>query len=275
MEPVINNSPSSPAQELSLVENNTSEITLSEDQTNTIQEDDSSFDNADGNEDTNAQIVERLKEQRDQLRGIDELSQGEKAKRSKLKTLLILVLITVIAGSTYYFVVKPYLNKPDDSAATNTSQKNFALPSDLKSKTSEEKQALNIISLARQNKSDDIINSYLNKAHLGQSEADFKALVASYGSSADGEQVELVEKKVGKVDFASTGESSAIAETTAEFEAASLVYKSSYYRHTNNLYLKINLYKPDPTVDSWKMYVFEFKAGDASSPLKAEVNIAT
>ncbi len=272
MEP-INNNPSTGTQEaeMTLTPASLSQVTLSNNQDNQVE---ASIETTNtGDEDTNAQIIERLKEQRDQLRGIDDLSLGEKPKKSKLKKLLILVLILGASIALYIFIIKSSANNP--ITLVSTSQKNFVMPSNLASKTSEEKQALNIIALARQNKADDLINTYLNKAQLGQSETDFKALVASYSSSADGEQVELIEKKVGKVDFASTGESSAIADTTSEFEAASLVYKSSYYKHTNNLYLKINLYKPDPTVDNWKMYSFEFKSGDQTSPLKAEVNIPT
>ena len=180
----------------------------------------------------------------------------------------------VLAGGIYAFVVRPSLNKKDETTSSSqSSQKSFRLPSDLKSKTSEEQNALSIIDLSRRNDATTIINTYLNKAKLAQSEADFIALINSYSTTADGESVELIEKKIGKVDFASTGESSAIAETTSEFDAASLIYKSGYFGHTNNIYLKINLYKPDPTVDSWKMYIFEFKAGDNESPLKADTQV--
>lgn len=270
MEPVFNNTPASPEPFTSPkpIPSPDTYVSVNDQAENRAEPIDQSY----GDEDTNAQIVERLKEQRDELRGINDLDLEIKPKKSKLKIILGVIVFSILTATLYVLVVRPYLDKSDD-IPVSTLQQNFVLPSNLASKTSEEKQALNIISLARQNKADEIINTYLNKARLGQSEADFKALVSSYSSSADGQQAELVEKTVGKVDFAATGESSAIPENTAEFEAASLIYKSGYFRHTNNLYLKINLYKPDPTVDAWKLYTFEFKAGDSTAPLKADINI--
>lgn len=225
-------------------------------------------------EDSNAQIIENLKEQRDILRGTQIEEAGEKPKRKIFKKIIIALIALAVGVGVYILFIAPKLNNSDqDSALGQSSQAAFVLPADLNSKTSEEKNALNVINLARKNDANTIINTYLNKAQLGQSAADFTALVASYASSADGESVELIEKKVGKVDFAAAGESSVIPETTSIFDAASLIYKSDYYRRTNNIYLKINLYKPDPTVDAWKVYVFEFKAGNEQSPLKAEIEI--
>lgn len=215
----------------------------------------------------NSAIIDQLKEERDKLRSTEK---NIKRPRSK-KIFLVAVIIGIAIG---IFLLSSRAKSSDSSVAIEGSkQKSFKLPENIETKPPEEKQALNIISLARQNKTDELINSYLNKAQLGQSGEDFKKLINSYSSSADGGQAELVEKKVGKVDFASTGESTAVAETTSEFDAASLIYKSSYYKHTNNLFLKINIYKPDPTVDNWKLYMFEFKAAATSSPLKAELNI--
>lgn len=224
--------------------------------------------------DSNAQIIENLKEQRDILRGTQIEEAGEKPKKKVLKKLAIALTVLAIAIGIYILLIAPKLKNSDqDSALGQSSQVAFALPADLNSKTSEEKNALNVINLARKNDANTIINTYLNKAQLGQSATDFTALIASYASSADGESAELIEKKVGKVDFAAAGESSVIPETTSIFDAASLIYKSGYYRRTNNIYLKINLYKPDPTIDTWKVYVFEFKAGDEQSPLKADIEI--
>ncbi|USN97150.1 MAG: hypothetical protein H6799_02110 [Candidatus Nomurabacteria bacterium] len=223
-------------------------------------------------QETNAQIIERLKEQRDELRGINNLGFEVKTKKPKFKKLVIILLSLVSLSLTYIFLIKPNINKTEDSSSAT--QKSFMLPSNINTKTSEEKQALNIILLARNNKADEIITDYLNKAQLGTSEEDFKKLINSYSLSADGEQVDLIEKKVGKVNFSPSEEGTALPETNTEFEAASLLYRSSYYRHTNNLYLKINLYKPDPTVDNWKLYTFEFKAGDRTPPIKAEINVA-
>lgn len=226
------------------------------------------------NDDLNTQIIENLKQQRDQLRGTSIEEAGEKSKKNKLKIALALLIVLVLASVIYILITKNSTNQESDLASSaQSSQKAFKPPSDLKSKTSEEQNALTIISLARKNDTAGIVNTYLNKAKLGQSEADFAALINSYSTAADGESAELIEKKVGKVDFASTGESSAIAETTSEFDAASLIYKSGYFGRTNNIYLKINLYKPDPTADSWKMYIFEFKAGDSKSPLVAETHV--
>lgn len=221
----------------------------------------------------NSAIIDQLKEERDRLRSTGQNDDLEKnTKKHRFKKIVLVILTIVVALSIFLLSSK---SKSDNSVSVveSSQQKSFKLPENIETKPPEEKQALNIISLARQNKTDDLINSYLNKAQLGQSGEDFKKLIASYSSSADGQQAELIEKKVGKVDFASTGESSAVAETTSEFDAASLIYKSSYYKHTNNLFLKINIYKPDPTVDSWKLYTFEFKAADTDSPLKAELNI--
>lgn len=224
-------------------------------------------------EDINSQIIENLKEQRDQLRGTSIKEAGIKHKHSKIKIVTILLISLGSLSALYILLIKPKLDSKQSTLTNQATQKSFQVPSDLNSKTSDEKNALNIISLARKNDSEPIINSYLNKAKLGQSETDFKALIASYASSADGESIELIEKKVGKVDFASTGESSAIAEVTSEFEAASLIYKSKYFAHTNNIYLKINLYKPDPTQDVWKIYIFEYKAGEGESPLRATIEV--
>lgn len=226
------------------------------------------------NTDINHQIIEDLKEQRDTLRGINTLGFKVRSKKSKLKILLIIISTVLSLVLIYIFLIKPNLNSTELDT-TSTTQQNFVLPSNLSSKTSEEQQALKIIDLARQNKADDIISTYLNKAQIGQSEEGFKNLISSYAQSADGQQVELIEKKIGKVDFNQDQETTLepITTTTSEFDAASLIYKSAYFRHTNYIYLKINLYKPDPTVDSWKLYTFEFKTGEDQSPLKADVNV--
>lgn len=270
MEPVVNNPSVNQTIDSSLAQSSNGEVKLSENQPIQDTQRDSGLPTTDSSS-SDAQVIEDLKEQRDQLRGINELAQSKKSNKLNLKTILLITIILLITAAIYFLLLKPSLDKP--MTTEDTAQKSFVLPSDLASKSSEEKQALNIIALARMNKSDEIINTYLNRAQLGQSETDFKTLVNSYSSSADGEQVELIEKKVGKVDFASTGESSAIAETTSEFEATSLIYKSGYYRHTNNLYLKINLYRPDPSIDIWKMYSFEFKAGNNTPSLKADIHI--
>lgn len=225
-------------------------------------------------QDSNNQIIENLKEQRDILRGTQIQEAGEKPKRITAKRIALLLIMLALLASIFTFFIRPRLNNQnEDTSLEQLTQKTFVLPADLSSKTAEEKNALNVINLARKNDTTTIINTYLNKAQLGQSEADFTALIASYSSSADGEDVELIEKKVGKVDFASAGETSVIPETTSIFDAASLIYKSDYFRHTNNIYLKINLYKPDPSIDAWKVYVFEYKTGDDQSPLKAEIEI--
>jgi hypothetical protein len=259
-EPEVNN-PGSNLASLNPVNNDSSQITL-----RGLQESQQ--------QDSNNQIIENLKEQRDILRGTQIEEAGEKPKRKTVKKIALLLILFALLAGVFTVLIRPRLNNQnEDASLEQLTQKAFVLPADLSSKTSEEKNALNVINLARKNDATAIINTYLNKAQLGQSEADFTALIASYSSSVDGESVELIEKKVGKVDFASAGETSVITETTSIFEAASLIYKSDYFRHTNNIYLKINLYKPDPSVDAWKVYIFEYKTGDAESPLKAEIEI--
>jgi hypothetical protein len=62
-------------------------------------------------------------------------------------------------------------------------------------------------------------------------------------------------------------------EGAEEVNAVSLIYRSSYFEHPNNLYTKLNLYESATTPGAWKLYLFEFKAQDDNQPPKADLSV--
>jgi hypothetical protein len=220
------------------------------------------------NESIEKQMLEKLKDERDKLRGTLDLNEAQ-SKQKNLKPFLYALASLTILSLVYLLMVKP-ATKPEEIQSAPT-QSSFVLPSDFASKTSEEKNALQIIEAARKNDSEKIITSWLDRGRVAQTEDQLKKLISSYSTSADGSSVKLIEKKVGKK---SPTQETALADGM-EYEAASLIYQSKYFNRSNKIYTKINLYKPDSTQDVWKMYLFEFKEGGDSSPLKAEIEITT
>jgi hypothetical protein len=212
------------------------------------------------------QMLEKLKDERDELRGTINLA-GINRKNNKLRPLIYLLISAILLSLTFLFIIKP-ATKPAEIEPAPT-QDSFVLPSDFDSKTTEERNALQIIEAARKNDSDKIITNWLDKERITQTEEQFKELIRAYSNSADGSSVKLIEKKNG---IKSPAQETALADGM-EYQAASLLYKSKYFNRTNNIYTRINLYRPDPTQDVWKMYLFEFKEGSEEPPFKAEIEI--
>lgn len=203
------------------------------------------------------EILEQLRDERDSLRGTDLTT-----KHKNPKKVLLAFGLTILAILTLSLSAKAIFSTTNKEDAATTRQA-FVLPADLEQKPAEERQALTIINLARKNQADTIIKSWLGQQNLSISKEDFSSLVESYSSSADGSSAELLEKQVGESDLG--------VQNATKVKAASLVYKSNYYEHTNNIYLKLNLYQPTESPSTWKLYGFEFKAEQSNLPLKAEL----
>lgn len=211
-------------------------------------------------EERNRQLLEQLRDTRDELRGTAQYQSKSSSKSKKLLTVGVPVIAIILLAS-YLLVFK---KSPEQTATQTAGKQDLVLPN-LQLKPSEEKTALQLIEAARKNESTKIIATWLDATKIGQSKAQFEELIASFSSAADGANVELVEKKIGNTTF---GEVAA-----NETMASSLVYKSSYYGYENKLYLKLNFYKPDPALDAWRLYLFEFKAQpEEGSPLKANLD---
>lgn len=205
----------------------------------------------------NTDLLLDLKDSRDKLRGAEEEPKGIKTKRRLIILASILVSIIILA-LVATLVVKPTM-KEDEPLQRQA----YTPPSDLESKPANEKVALTIIKLAREGNSAEIITTWLGAKDLTTTKEDFIKLISSYQNSADGKSAELIEKKVGKTNLGVVG--------AEEVNAISLVYKSGYFEHKNNLYTKLNLYEPTATPGTWKLYLFEFKAEEADQPLVAEL----
>lgn len=206
------------------------------------------------------ELLEQLKEDRDELRGISTTNYP----RSKKKILAILatLLISVLALS---LIATKIINS--DQQQTEAEQiparQGFILPSDLEQKPIEERSALQIINLARNNKPDQIIKDWLGQKDASISKEDFSSLIESYANTADGTSVTLVEKQTGESDLGVAG--------AKKVKATSLVYRSAYFEHTNHIFLKLNLYEPTESPSSWKLYHFEFQAEQSDAPIKAGI----
>ncbi len=207
--------------------------------------------------DTDKELLGELKEDRDKLRGINE-DHNPKRKQRFFKVLVgLFVAITVL--SLVGLVIFRSLDKPEKVIERTA----FSLPSDITSKSADEQAALTIVDLARKGNSDEIVTKWLGSKDITASREDFNNLIESYKDSADGKKVELVEKKVGKTNLG-------VAEAD-EVNAVSIIYRSSYFEHPNNLYTKLNLYEPAATPGVWKLYLFEFKAEESNQQLKADL----
>lgn len=210
-------------------------------------------------EDQNKDLLLDLKDNRDKLRGVEEVPKSIKRKH-KLIALIGFILAIAILSLVATFVVKPAMKKDEP-----VQRQAYSLPTDLSSKPAEEQTALQVIKLARDGNSTDILNTYLGAKDLNSAKQDFASLISSYQSSADGKSVEQIEKKVGKTNLGVVG--------AEEVNAVSFVYKSNYFEHTNSLYTKLNLYQPTDAPNTWKLYLFEFKAEEGNQPLKADLAV--
>jgi hypothetical protein len=235
---------------------------LKENDTPTDQEGDgttNSKDTKDTAAEEDLKLFAELKDDRDKLRGVREERDTKRTQRI-LKGIAITVA-TILLLSLIGLKIFKSLNKPE----TVLQHQNFVLPADLNSKSADEQAAINVINLARKGDFDQIITKWLGSKDLSNSKEDFKNLIISYETSADGEKVELVEKKVGKTNLG--------VEGAEEVNAVSLIYRSSYFEHPNNLYTKLNLYESATTPGAWKLYLFEFKAQDDNQPPKADLSV--
>jgi hypothetical protein len=207
--------------------------------------------------DPNAELLEELKNNRDNLRGNSQSIDPLKSKK-RLKKILLALLAAILLGAIAFIFIKPSTktNAPVQRVA-------FALPADIENRAIEERSAITIIRLARDNKSDEITKNWLGVKDVSATNQDFKDLISSYADSADGNNIEVVEKKVGKHNLG--------VEGSGELNAVSFVFKSKYFEHTNSLYTKINLYEQADKPGTWKLYLFEFKAEQNDQPLKAEL----
>ena len=158
------------------------------------------------------------------------------------------------------FILKS-LDHPEQTIERQT----FSVPSDISSKSTDEQAAINIIDLARKGNSEEIIVKWLGTKDLITSKEYFQNLIASYANSADGQKVELIEKKVGKTNLGVAG--------AEEVQAVSIIYKSAYFEHPNSIYTKINLYEPVASPGTWKLYLFEFKAQEGNERPSADLSV--
>lgn len=207
----------------------------------------------------NEELLLDLKDSRDRLRGTEEEPKSKKNKR-RLMILVGSIVAIAILTAVALLIVKPAMKKEEPAT-----QQFFKLPSDITSKTADEQAALKVVELARSGNSDEIVKTWLGAKDISSSKEDFAKLISTYQSSADGKSVELIEKKVGKTNLGVVG--------AEEVSAVSIVYKSDYFKHNNNLYTKLNLYQPPETPDTWKLYLFEFKAEENNQPLKADLTV--
>jgi hypothetical protein len=207
--------------------------------------------------DSGQQILEELRDERDKLRGTD-----ARIKPRSTKKILTTFAIIIFAVTTLSLSAQAILSSNQQNSATPQRQA-FVLPADLDSKPAEERAALNIIELARTNQSNQIIKNWLGSQDSNINKQTFAELIQSYSSAADGASADLLDKKVGQSDLGVQG--------GAKVQAASLIYQSKYFDHSNNIYLKLNLYQPTESPSAWKLYHFEFKAEKANTPLKAEL----
>jgi len=206
-----------------------------------------------------AQLLSDLKDDRDKLRGITEDRESKKSK--KILKISVGILLTIALLSLIGVFILKSLDHPEQTIERQT----FSVPSDIISKSTDEQAAINIIDLARKGNSEEIIVKWLGTKDLSTSKEDFQNLIASYANSADGQKVELIEKKVGKTNLGVAG--------AEEVQAVSIIYKSAYFEHPNSIYTKINLYEPVASPGTWKLYLFEFKAQEGNERPSADLSV--
>jgi len=206
-----------------------------------------------------AQLLSDLKDDRDKLRGITEDRESKKSK--KILKISVGILLTIALLSLIGVFILKSLDHPEQTIERQT----FSVPSDISSKSTDEQAAINIIDLARKGNSEEIIVKWLGTKDLSTSKEDFQNLIASYANSADGQKVELIEKKVGKTNLGVAG--------AEEVQAVSIIYKSAYFEHPNSIYTKINLYEPVASPGTWKLYLFEFKAQEGNERPSADLSV--
>jgi hypothetical protein len=211
------------------------------------------------------EILEELKQKRDQLR-YPQKEEGERSLISRLqKPAIFASLILILSLSLIFGLAK----SPPEPIAQKQA---YVSPSNLESKPVEEQAALNILKLARANKPQEIISKWLDPAKLDGSTQDFKNLVSAYASSADGQSSEIIEKKVGKVDFIEGKSTEVPTENPTGFTASSLILSSNRFNYQQKVYLKLNVYQPDPAQQKWQLYALEFSSDpDQSRKLQASL----
>ena len=170
---------------------------IESDQQDNVQNQDTDLDPQDTAQ--NEDLLLDLKDSRDKLRGAEEVPKSIKRKH-KLIALIGLVLAIAILSLVAIFIVKPAMRKDEP-----VQRQAYSLPTDLGSKPAEEQTALQVIKLARDGNSTDILNTYLGAKDLNSAKQDFASLISSYQSSADGKSVEQIEKKVGKTNLGVVG----------------------------------------------------------------------